>query len=42
MDHAVLTEDNADTMLAQAVDQIKNKKLPYTILVKKGLFDERH
>ena len=42
MDHAVLSEDNADAMLAQAVNQIKNQKLPYTILVKKGLFDERH
>ncbi len=42
MDHAVLTENNADTMLAQAVAQITNKKLPYTILVTKGLFDERH
>ena len=42
MDHAVLDEDNADQVLAAAVKKINEEKVPYTLLVKKGLFDERH
>ena len=42
MEYGVLSEDNADKMLATACRKIKDEALPYTLLVKKGLFDERH
>ncbi|MFQ5443203.1 MAG: thiamine pyrophosphate-binding protein [Nitrospinales bacterium] len=42
MDYAVLSEDNVDSLLARAVEKIQGEELPFTILVKKGLFDERH
>lgn len=42
MEYAVLTDDNVDEVLATACKKIKNEALPYTLLVKKGLFDERH
>lgn len=42
MKHAVLDEDNTDRVLADALKTIKKERVPYTLLVKKGLFDERH
>lgn len=42
MKHAVLEEDHLDQTLADAVKTIKEEQVPYTLLVKKGLFDERH
>ncbi len=42
MKHAVLEEDNADRALADALQVINEERVPYTLLVKKGLFDERH
>lgn len=42
MDYAVLTEDNVDSLLDRAMKKIRGEELPFTLLVKKGLFDERH
>lgn len=42
MEYAVLDENNADQVLATALKKINDEKVPYTLLVKKGLFDERH
>ena len=42
MEYAVLEEDHADRILADALKTIKDERVPYTLLVKKGLFDERH
>lgn len=42
MEYSVLDENNADQVLAKAVKKINGEKVPYTLLVKKGLFDERH
>jgi len=42
MEYAVLDENNADQVLATALKKINNEKVPFTLLVKKGLFDERH
>ncbi len=42
MKYAELTSDNYETVLQEALNTIQNEKLPYTLLVKKGLFDERH
>ncbi len=42
MEYSVLSDDNVDEVLATACKKIKNEALPYTLLVKKGLFDERH
>jgi sulfopyruvate decarboxylase subunit alpha len=42
MQYAVLDENNADQVLATALKKINDEKVPYTLLVKKGLFDERH
>ncbi len=42
MKYAVLEDHNLDQLLADAVQTIKAEKVPYTLLVKKGLFDERH
>ena len=42
MEYAVLTDNNVDEVLTTACNKIKNEALPYTLLVKKGLFDERH
>jgi sulfopyruvate decarboxylase subunit alpha len=41
MEFDILTEENQDQLLDQAMVTIK-QGLPYTLLVKKGLFDERH
>ncbi len=42
MEYAVLEEHNSDQALAAAVKTIKEEQVPYTLLVRKGLFDERH
>jgi sulfopyruvate decarboxylase subunit alpha len=42
MEYAVLEENNLDQVLAAALIRIKDEKVPYTLLVKKGMFDERH
>jgi len=42
MDHAVIEADNVDVVLESAVQKIKKDELPFTLLVKKGMFDERH
>ena len=42
MEYSVLDENNADQLLATALQKINDEKVPYTLLVKKGLFDERH
>ena len=42
MEYSVLDENNADQVLSTALEKINNEKVPYTLLVKKGLFDERH
>lgn len=41
MDYAVITPDNHQDVLQQALQTI-NAGLPFTMLVKKGIFDERH
>ncbi|MDH5763810.1 MAG: thiamine pyrophosphate-binding protein [Nitrospinota bacterium] len=42
MEYAVLDESNSEQVLATALQKINVEKVPYTLLVKKGLFDERH
>ncbi|MCH7623934.1 MAG: sulfopyruvate decarboxylase subunit alpha, partial [Nitrospinae bacterium] len=41
MDYAVITPENHQDVLQRAVRKI-NEELPFTLLVKKGIFDERH
>jgi len=41
MDYAIVTEQNIEDVLQQALLKIK-EGLPLTLLVKKGIFDERH
>lgn len=42
MDYSILKADNCDQVLATAMKKINEEKLPYTLIVEKGLFDERH
>ncbi len=42
MEHSVLEENNLQQVLDAALKKIRNEKVPYTLLVKKGMFDERH
>ena len=42
MKHGVLDPNNAEELLARALQTIKEEQMPFTLLVKKGLFDERH
>lgn len=42
LEYAVLTENNVQQVMETAVRKIKVEELPFTLLVKKGLFDERH
>ncbi|MCA9483457.1 MAG: sulfopyruvate decarboxylase subunit alpha [Nitrospina sp.] len=45
MPHAVLEpgdEAGAEAAFQQALDTIRNKKIPFTLLVKKGLYNEGH
>jgi sulfopyruvate decarboxylase subunit alpha len=41
MDYAIITQDNHEEVLERAVRKIE-AELPFTLLVKKGIFDERH
>jgi sulfopyruvate decarboxylase subunit alpha len=41
MEYAVITPQNHEEVLQQAIAKI-NEGLPFTLLVKKGIFDERH
>ena len=40
MDYAILSPDNHEEVLERAVQKIK-EELPFTLLIKKGIFDER-
>ena len=42
MQYAVLDENNSGAVLADAVKVIREERVPFTLLVKKGVFDERH
>lgn len=42
MDYSILKPDNCDEVLKIAMKKITEEKLPYTLVVEKGLFDERH
>jgi sulfopyruvate decarboxylase subunit alpha len=42
MDYSILRPENCDEVLATAMRKIHDEKLPYTLIVEKGLFDERH
>lgn len=42
MDHSVLSQNNLDEAMADANENIRKKNMPYTLLIKKGIFDEGH
>ena len=42
MEYSLLNEDNCEEVLTKAKNKIWEEKLPYTLIVEKGLFDERH
>ena len=42
MEYSILSEENCDKVLKKAKQKICYEKLPYTLIVEKGLFDERH
>ena len=42
IDYSVLKPENLDQVLETAKRKIIEEKLPYTLIVEKGLFDERH
>jgi len=42
MEYSLLNEDNCEEILRKAKNKICGEKLPYTLIVEKGLFDERH
>lgn len=42
MEYSLINEGNCDTVLQKAKKKIGEEKLPYTLIVEKGLFDERH
>lgn len=42
MPFATLTQENCQEVMARAVHTIRQEQMPFAILVKKGLFDERH
>jgi len=42
MEYSLLSEDNCEEVLKKAKKKICEEKLPYTLIVEKGLFDERH
>ena len=41
MEYSILSEENCEEVLKKAKQKICNEKLPYTLIVEKGLFDER-
>ena len=42
MEFSLINKDNCDAVLQKAKKKIGEEKLPYTLIVEKGLFDERH
>ena len=42
MEYSLINEDNCDAVIQKAKKKIGEEKLPYTLIVEKGLFDERH
>ena len=42
MEFSLINKDNCDAVLQKAKKKIGEEKLPYTVIVEKGLFDERH
>jgi sulfopyruvate decarboxylase alpha subunit len=42
MEYSLLSEENCEEVLKKAKQKITEEKLPYTLIVEKGLFDERH
>ena len=42
MGYSILSEENYEKVLKKAKQKICDEKLPYTLIVEKGLFDERH
>ena len=42
MSYAILNEDNEQEVMKLALKKIKGEELPFTFLVKKGMFDVRH
>jgi sulfopyruvate decarboxylase subunit alpha len=42
MEYSILSEENWEEVLKKAEQKIYNEKLPYTLIIEKGLFDERH
>ena len=42
MEFSILNEENCEEALKKAKQKTCKEKLPYTLIVEKGLFDERH
>jgi len=42
MEYSILSEENCEEVLKKAKQKICDEKLPYTLIIEKGLFDERH
>ena len=42
MEYSILSKENCEKVLKKAKQKICDEKLPYTLIVEKGLFDERH
>ena len=40
--HAILTQENLEDAMMKANQKIKEDKIPFTLLVQKGIFDEGH
>ena len=41
-EETLLNKENCEEVLKKAKKKIYEEKLPYTLIVEKGLFDERH
>ena len=42
MPHTALTQENLEDAMTQANQKITEEKIPFTLLVRKGIFDEGH
>ena len=42
MPHTVLTQENVEDTMVEANRKIKEEKVPFTLLIQKGIFDEGH
>ena len=42
MEYSLINKENCEEVLKKAKKKIYEEKLPYTLIVEKGLFDERH